>query len=345
MNIYALDKDFQLVTTAIPYTVLQWYRKYYEAGQFQMTIPLDVFDDSWAYIGTTERGELGMVEKHLSNDTKTITVSGFFCEKMLDKKVCYPRYIGDVQKTETAIRNIFTKYKGDLPIELADANDPLLGDRTQSDFSDDELGKKLYRILESRELSYRVRYDYIGNQLYLEVWQGLDRTQSQNVNPCQTFSLEFGNILKRTVDMDSSAYKNYAIIPVNGDSNNKERDTFYLDLTNGEDRREIVIDMRANQPEENQSYAAFKAGIMQEALEKMLSKSKIEDVDIDTVGDLDYMYGYDLGDKCDVVLSDLNITMETRITEVLEVFKANSGHTVTVGLGNKRIANMRKAVI
>lgn len=347
MDIYALDSNFQLVSIGIPYSNLQWTRRYYEAGEFQLELAKSLFDrDTWAFVGTADRPELGMVQK-VQNAGDNVLVSGFFCEKWLDDKTCYPRYIGDVSKTETAVRNIFTAYKKDLPISLAPANDPLLGDRTQSDFSDDFLGKKLYSILESRECSYRVRYDYVANKLYLEVWKGLDRTQSQNDNPTQTFSTEFGNIVSHSFDLDSSDYKNYAILPCNANDNGKEQNVFYVDLSNGGYRKEIVFDMRSSKPEENQSAAAFKQAMEQEGLERLLTHALVEDISIQPAGNAGYMRDFDLGDKCDVILTDVSVMMETRIVEVIEVFKAakdNGGHTVSVGLGNKRIDNIRRAV-
>lgn len=344
MNIYALDKNFQLVSTGIPYSNLQWNRKYYEAGDYVIQMPKSVYMTEWAYIGTNDRPELGMVQKVKIEGENDVTISGFFCEKMLDDKTCYPRYTGDATKTETAVRSIFTKYKDDLPIILAAVNNPLLGDRTQSDFSDDQLGQKLYSILESRELSLRVLYDYLANQLYLGVWQGKDRTQSQTVNSYYTFSTEFGNIKSKEVDIDESDYKNYAIIPCNANDNDVEQNTYYVDLSNGGYKYEIVFDMRSTRPDENQTMADFKASIEQEGLERLLSYQIVQDVDIDAISDEGYMRDYDLGDKVDVVLYDVGISLETRIIEVLEVFKASSGHSITVGLGNKRISNMRRLV-
>lgn len=342
MNVYALDDSFNLITMAIPYDNLQWNRRYYEAGDFIMQIPLEVFDDSWKYIGTADRPELGMVQKAQKADRDLYLVSGFFCEKMLDDKVCYPRYIGDVPKTETAVRNIFSRYKADIPVELGPANDPLLGDRTQSDFSDDELGKKLYRILESRECTYSVVYDFVNNDLRFKVWQGKDRTQSQNVNSLQTFSSQFGNILDSRTDFDDSAFKNYAIIPVNADDNGKEQQTYYLDWSNGGYKKQIVFDMRSSKPEQNQTMAQFKDAILQEAAEKLLSYAKIEDIEVDVL-ESGYMTDFDIGDKCDVILTDVHVAAETRIVEINEVFKPGD-HTISVGLGNKRISNIRRAV-
>lgn len=345
MEIYALDSDFNLLAVGIPYSNLQWTRRYYEAGEFMIELPMNVYDTSWEYIGTNDRPELGMIQKieEYGEGDVNVLLSGFFCEKMLDEKVCYPRYKGNASYTETAVRNIFNRYKGNLPISLGDENNPPLGDRTQSDFSDDELGRKLFSILESRECSFRVEYDFIENNLKLKVWKGKDRTQSQNVNSFQTFSSAFANIVNKSIDIDNSAYKNYAIIPVDANDDGKEQATYYIDWTKGERRREIVIDMRSSKPEEDQTEADFKESVIQEASEKLQSYARIEEVNIVQAGNVGYMTDYDLGDKCDVILSDVGITMETRIVEVLEVFKPEGGHEVTVGLGNKRIDNIRRA--
>lgn len=266
MNIYALDENFNVVSIGITYFNLQWNRRYYDFGDFTIEIPLELYDQSWAYIGTTDRPELGMIQKiqeHGSNDV-TVLLSGFFCEKMLDDKTCYPRYKGDVSTTEAAARNIFEKYKDDLPIQLRPANSPMLGDRTQSDFSDDNMGEKLYSILEPRELSYRVTYDYLENQLYFGIWQGLDRTQSQSKNEFQTFSLEFGNVGSRSINIDNSDYKNYAILPCNADDDNNEKNVYYVDLSDGGYKKEIVFDMRGSKPDDGETMANFKTRIEQE---------------------------------------------------------------------------------
>ena len=345
IEIYALDSNFNMVTIAIPYTNLQWNRRYYEAGDFMVEIPIMLYDPAWAYIGTADRPELGMVEKVFSEgegDSKVL-ISGFFCEKMLDDKVCYPRYKADEPRTETAARNIFSKYKDDLPIRLGYANNPPLGNRTQSDFSDDEMGTKLFKILETRELSYRVYYDYVNNYLEFFVWQGVDRTQSQTANGYQVFSTEFGNLADKRVDLDNSEYKNYAIVPCNANEDNVEQNVYYVDFSNGGYKKEIVFSMRSSKPKEDQSMEEYEEGIIQEATEKLLSYAKIEDIEVDMMAGSGYMVDYDLGDKCDVILSDVGLQLETRITEINEVFK-EEGHTVSIGLGNKRISNIRRIV-
>lgn len=347
MELYGLDDQFRVVTVAIPYTNLQWKRKYYEAGQFSMQIPLEHYDGNWKYIWSKERPEMAMIEKvRISGASNSmVQLSGFFAEKMLDRKTCYPRYTGDVAKTETAVRNIFEKYKDDLPIKLAPANSPLLGDRTQSDFSDDQMATKLFKMLQTRELSYRVTYDYASNQLLFGVWKGKDRTQSQNVIPYKVFSEGFGNIADLDVNIDESAYKNYAIIPCNADEDGTAQQTFYIDLTDGkESPREIVLNMRSEKQEDEESLADYRARILEAGLEKMEKYKRVNDIDVDQVSDEGYMTDYDLGDVCDVLIESLGLKMEVRIVEVSEVFKKD-GHKITLGFGTKRLTSLERVAL
>lgn len=345
MEVYALDSDFQTVTVNVPYFNLQWNRKYYEAGDFSMEVDASYYDPSWAYIGTSERPELGMVQKieYSSEGTATVQVSGFFYEKRLDDKVCYPRYVGNASTTEQACRSIISKYKEDIPIELAAANSPMLGDRTQSDFSDDDLGTKLYSILETRELSQRIEYDYENDRLIWSVWQGKDRTQDQSENPWATFSTDFGNVKSESVTSDDSDYKNYCIIPAAEDDAGKETITVYVDLSGGGYKRKIVLDKRSSKPEEDQTDADFRESLQQEGLEKLLEHQIVQDVDIDSADESGYNFNYDLGDLCDILIPRVGLQMQARIVEVSEVFKS-SGHSVTLGFGNKRISNLRRAM-
>lgn len=343
MEVYALDSSFQTVTVNIPYFNLQWNRKYYEAGDFSMEVASDTFDPKWAYVGTSERPELGVVQKiEYSSDGKaTVQVSGFFYEKILDDKVCYPRYKANASTTEQACRNILSKYKSDIPVELAAANSPMLGDRTQSDFVDDELGTKLYSILETRELSQRITYDYAADKLIWNVWQGKDRTQDQTENAWAVFSSDFGNIASESVSTDTSDWKNYCIIPAAEDDNGKETIVVYADLSGGGYKRQMVLDKRSSKQEDDQTLAEFKESLVQEGIEELLDHQVVEDVDIESAEDSGYLFNFDLGDKCDILIPRVGIEIQARIVEVEEVFKS-SGHTVTLGFGNKRISNLRR---
>lgn len=333
-----MDKNYNVVTVGIPYNNLQWNRRYYEAGSFSVVVPNILVDDSWAYICCADRPEVGMVQKKTINDDET-TISGFFAEKMLDDKVCFPWYRKTFNTVEQAARDMFSTYKEDLPITMLPANNPLIGTQSAHNFSDDELGKKLYATLEPFEASYRVIFDYSTVQLKFGVWKGLDRRQSQTVNPYQVFSTEFGNIEHKSVNIDDSDFKNFAVVPFDENDEGRELGYLFIDLSNGGYKRKIVYDYRSTKPGTDTPYDDIEA-IRQEATESLLERQSIVEVDID-VTDEGYMTDYDLGDNCDIVLKDVGVSMSARIVEVSEVYKA-SGSKITIGLGNKRIDNMQR---
>lgn len=337
MNIYALGESFETLNVGLNFLNLQWNRRYYECGDFTIQVQAADFDEKWAYIGTPERPELGRVQR-MQTDTKTDTVllSGFFAESFLDDKVCYPRFVmtGNI---EEVCHRIFRKYAAGIPVWEGEPNSPLLGDGYSADFTDDRLGKKLYSMLATRELSQRVRYEYESNRLEWEVWAGTDRTQAQDVNPFYTFSSAFGNIKNAEVTTDDSAYRNYAIIPANADDAGIEQTVAYVDWSGGGYRREMVLNKRSSRPEKGQTEAQFVAALESEGAEKLLDYQKIEELDVDAIG-TGYMTNWDLGDRVDVLIDRPSMAVESRIVEVMEVFKPGV-HTVTVGFGNKRVSN------
>lgn len=91
LDVFALDGKMNRISGTIPYTSLQWSRKYYEPGQFSMSVPSNIFDPEWRYIYTADRPETGIVNKVEYDDSSltpdgidTVTVSGFFLEHVLN---------------------------------------------------------------------------------------------------------------------------------------------------------------------------------------------------------------------------------------------------------------------
>lgn len=343
MYVYALNDKFQMVSTGIPYDNLQWNRKYYEAGSFSMQVPESVYDPSWKYVLTDERPEVGMVQRKETGSDNLVLISGFFCEKMLDRRAIFPKYVpmslgvNPMTATDWA-EGAFLSYKGDLPIRLGESSG--VDDDLYTTAEDDRLGEKIYSVLQTVEASYRVRYD---EGLVFEVWRGIDRTSSHAANGRQIFSTEFGNVRSRKTVTDDSDYYNYAIAPADADEDGLEREVIYVDLSNGEPTREIVIDMRSSSVDDSQTMEMWREAVRQEVTEKLLEYAKVEEYDISPY-EGEYLTRYDIGDKCDILFNDIGIDVEARIIEVLEVFKADGGHEATMGFGNKRISNIRRAV-
>lgn len=341
MEIFALNSNFELVTVEVPYINLQWKRRYYECGSFQMQVAAEVYDPSWFYIATTERPEVGLVQKvqYDDDDGETVLVSGFFAEARLQRICMFPRFTSNSTTTEAACKKMFDTCKVNAKKGIVwQANDKLLGDYTESDFLGENLMQKWYTILETRELSYRVRCTNDFTGLTCNIWQGKDRTQSQTANPWAMFGSSWGNIGSATVSIDDSSYANVCMV-----SASDEAVQFEVDQSNGGERYEIVLDKGSSKQSEEQTATQFKEALRQEAISKLADYVQVVNIDADNLAASGYLTDYDLGDKVSCSLDKLGLDFDTRIVEIDEVFKA-SEHTVSLGFGTKRITNIRRAI-
>lgn len=349
MELLALDKNFASVKY-LKYINLQWNRKYYECGDFSIQMAASEYDSQMAYVYCPDRPEAGIIQKIEYKNTakgKLVQMSGFFLERILWDKIIYPTYYANGNPEDTA-RDIVSKYKDDIPLlelgpkTIADAPDnSLVWQETGG-----EIGEVLYSRLQTQQLSQRCRYSYDENKIYYEVWKGVDRTQDQSVNNFVTFSAVFKNIQQATVTTDNSNYKNYFVVAGVDEvqDDDSTRIVVEVDLSNGGYKKKLFLDQKSlSWDKEKQSIDDYKKSLYEKGVEKALDYVDTINVEI-TAQNFGFIYreDYDLGDLCDVIISDLNLTLTARIIEVDEVLKGNQ-HNITLILGDKIVTSAQKA--
>ncbi|MGX8833959.1 Gp37-like protein [Amedibacillus sp. YH-ame6] len=340
MELLALDKDFVIVDQIVSSNI-QWSRKYYEHGSFAIQIQADNYTDDMKYIYTKDRPELGMINKVSYSDsknTKNIVISGYFVERWLNDKIVHPTFYG-IGEISSVVKNMIDQYKEDIPISAV----KLLNAGGKVDFQETgmELGKKANEVLQTQEMSYRVRYDFPKNEFIVEIYKGIDRTQSQSENNFVTFSTSWGNILSVKADKDNSNFKNFAVVA--GEGQAEERIDVCVDLSNGGYKKKIYIDKRNERwnPTE-QSREQYDSKLVQLGLENLLSYENVSNVEFEPMASsYRYLIDYDLGDKCDIMITDLHLLIEARIIGIYEVIK-DSKHTITLEIGNKILKPVEK---
>lgn len=104
-TILALDSNFDIITL-VPYSSLQWNRKYHDAGTFSIVLNNKVqYTQDWKYIYTADRPELGRISQvnwSKKNNQSTVTISGKFLENELNNAICYPKPTKFVSTSGTA---------------------------------------------------------------------------------------------------------------------------------------------------------------------------------------------------------------------------------------------------
>lgn len=360
INLIALNAEFEMVSL-ISHTNLQWNRKYYEAGSFSVRLPLEQYRSDIRYIYTKDRPEMGEVTQiNYTRDDgfQAVQLSGYFLEKQLDRRVVYPAGTGNIENAPAWISQsgtaedvafaFFTDFKdvsvvGGITASLGIGNGESRGrGNVVTHMRDGEsLGIKLYDILKSSELSYRVSYDFVGSERKFSVWSGLDRTDSQYNNNPVTFSTKYGNIENPNILLEESIYCNCAIV---GKKAQKDSEQSYiralLEATDSDYRFAYVAS--SLRTEDYTVQDDFYAAMDNEAHLELQNKVKTVSVEFDALaGSYEYMVDFDLGDKCNIEISELGLSAASRLIGCYEVIK-NGEHQLTLEFGTPIINKFRR---
>ncbi len=359
INLIALNAGFEIISL-LSYTNLQWNRKYHESGYFSVQIPLEQYRNDIRYVYTKDRPEMGEVTQinyKEMNGFHSVQLSGYFLEKQLDRFVVYPPGAGNIENAPTWIIqsgaaedvaiSFFDGFKtvtvGGMVarLNLGRAESRGRGKNAKHTRNGEKLGHKIYDILKPSGLSYRVSHDFLNSTQNFEVWSGLDRTDSQYDNNPVTFSTKFGNIKNPDVLLDESNYCNCAISGREALTENEQNYVrAVIEATDGDHRFAYVES--ALRPDDYGSIEEFYSALENEAHLEIQNRTKTVSVEFDAlVGSYEYMEDFDLGDKCNVEIPEIDFYADSRLIGCYEVIK-NGAHTMTLEFGTPILSNTRR---
>jgi len=349
MEIAGLDKDYRLIKY-MKCTNIMWIRRYYNFDEFQIETSVDNWTNDIRYIYRNDRSELMIAYKVEYQNTKSrgriVLVSGYDVGYLLNNALVYPRY----KKTLNIAQMTYDMYNiyADSFIKslIKFDNVPQVGESVTMQESNENLGNKFFYLLQLQEFSWRVHYDEKTNDLQVEIWKGLDRTQEQSENSPVTWSTSFRNIFDIEYTIDDSAYKNYAVVVGNGAYEDGKQVIVEVDkIKEGEEKRTLYVDATSEtyDPEQGDTLEKFKESLIKKGEEELEKHKRVEDVTFKvTDNTFVYLEDYDLGDKCDIIIDEIEESYQARITEIKEVYKSGN-RTIELTFGEKSPTIYQKA--
>ena len=209
IDLMGLDENF-LPVAYIPFVNLQWNRRYYEVGKFTVQIRAEDYDQRIKYVFTHQRPELGIVERiETQQNVKGhfVLLSGRFFESVLNRRLAFPNFDKNYAMNALVDRFINHEWYKNRKYNILVAPD-IPTDVVEVKWVNDPIGECMYGTLETLEMSQRIEFDPDALTLTYRVWQGLDRTESQNENAHALFSDESCNVTSFKYIEDWSDYKN-----------------------------------------------------------------------------------------------------------------------------------------
>ncbi|CDV96346.1 Phage-related protein [Desulfitobacterium hafniense] len=363
MELYVFDKDLNHLGLVEGFFSLRWIRRYSKCGEFELQCGLTPSTLSLLQRGNiiwkNDDTEAGYIEyRNITLNAlkeEVLVVSGKFLTGYLGRRIIWgtERIYGTA---EVAIRTLV--YNHAINPSNTDRIIPLLelGDlkgyeqeiSKQSSYSN--LLDTIENIATASELGLRTMPDIVNKALVFDIYEGLDRTAGQTENAPAIFASEFENILEQEYTDSLNNYRN--VVLVGGAGEGVERKLVTVGVGEGLERFELFADRRDmsnidddNNPIPDEDYLPM---LEQKGLEILAENTEVKTFTskVNLNSNLTYKDDFDLGDKVTCFNRRWGLTIDTRITEVEEVYDLK-GKEIFVTFGNSiptLIDKIRQAV-
>jgi len=353
MDLYVYNPQGRKIDVVEGYSSLQWTRRYYESGSFELHCDpvyadLLLMNHTLWPSGDLEAGTITSRSFQLDEGGKeTLIVSGKLKTGLLSRRILwrevsfsgtYERLMRQLVDANAVTTDADRAIPG-LSIAPPAGYTEALEEYSESNTKLDEALAKLSRAC---ELGHRIRFDPATGLLRFEVYAGLDRTMGQRVNNPALFSVDFENLTSAQYHEGDEGSANVALVIGEDDQRQPVRRT--VGSAAGLERREVCIDAKRVKKKLEDgtvlSNARFNAAIDQYGVEQLGKMMPIRSIDarIKADGNLAYGEDYDLGDIVTIVLDNWGVRTDARLTDVQVVYEG-AGRSVYAVFGDDPTAN------
>lgn len=315
MNLSLYDKDLNRVAIiGGQYISCLWSEGYNTIENFTLElVETDEYKKKVAvdcYVGRDDRNTL-MIIKTAQFGNGKIVASGKQATRVLGD-VSFIGTISSGSNIDTSVINAYNnsdKYRG---VEFINTS---LGVKYHHQISNKSFSELCETMCQSEDVGFRAKRG-VGNVL-IEFYQPGEK---ENL----VFSEKFGNLTVNSVSISSENYKNYAIVLGEGDGDSRTK--VVIDLTNGAERRDLIVDAKDLQSEDGETAESYRERLTARGFENLIERTQTFSCAF-TPYSSDFGKKYDLGDVLTVYLTDYGITLKARVAKFTQ--KSQNNRTIT----------------
>lgn len=337
-SVRVIDREFNLLAEIDDYESLQFTRRFYRAGEFEMHIALHkqgvdqlqkeriiVVDNKMHKAGIIQYREIGQNEQGI----EVLVIKGPTLGGILDRRVTVTDNFDRVRgSAETVMKHYVnnhlissTNIQRRVPFLI---NAPDLGRGVQTPWQTrfEPLNMVIQEIAEWCDIGWFVRLDYSTSKWIFDVLPGRNLTTGQTLLPPVIFSRDFDNIESQSFLDSDQQFKNVGY--AGGQGEYEDRLIQMVGDGSGADRREVFLDC---------SGAENAAELVDMGNQKLSSQKRIVSYDgrILNTGSFIFEQDWDLGDVVTVQNRTWGVSLNSRITEVKEIYEPESKIEISLG--------------
>lgn len=326
MEIYVLNKNFEVVDILENYESCIWTTRFRKAGDFEIYMQaseraINTLRENYYLMRYDNATVMIIKDIGITTDIENgnyLTVTGVSLESILAQRIVWEQTILK-SKIGTAIRKLLNENIVQPTIQERKINNFDIGEIDVTDTlvemqtTGDNLEKVIQEICAIDKLGYAVTLEQ--DKFMFALKRGKDRTY--NENDIVIFSPDFDNLENTEYEYKSSNYKNVALIA--GEGEGKERKTAVVGSAAGIDRYELYVDARNDSSNNGEITEDEYEQQLQGKGEEKLGEYKITESFTGETLDYNFRFNvdYTLGDIVEVE-NEYGMTAQAQITEVIE---------------------------
>lgn len=362
MDIKVFNTKLDLIGIIDTFSSFRYKQKFYDIGEFELHIPFNIGDleilqkDNIIYVNEQNSFIVDTRQIKLNQDgSEYIQVNGKSLLNILNRRIIYNQIVEKnnanevvkriVNENVIAPKNIKRKIENIAIGELADTLNIDYQNR-YGNVLDEIIG-----ISKTTDVSFYILLDHINKKLLLKSFSGTDRTINQNIiSPC-VFSRDYENVEEQEYVDSLNNYKNVTLVAGSGEGINRkvfevgeheglnryELYTDARDLSDKEQKTRIVTNEDGSEYEENYEVdipvETYNKILEQRGKEKLRECTEVETFEskISLLSNLEYGKDFRLGDTVTVINKKWNLVLDTKITEIEEVWESTKSLSITFG--------------
>lgn len=337
-SVRVIDRNFNLLAEIDDYESLQFTRRFYRAGEFELHIALhkqgvDQLQKESVIVVDNQMHKAGIIQyRQIGQDDKgieTLIIKGPTLGGILERRVTVTDNFDRIRgPAETVMKH----YVNNHLISSANvqrrvpfmAVAPNLGRGVETPWQTrfEPLNLVMQEIAEWCDIGWFVSLDYSTQKWVFDVLVGRNLTADQSTLPPVIFSRDFDNIESQSFIDSDQQFKNVGY--AGGQGEYEDRLIQMVGAGTGADRREVFLDC---------SSAEDAAELVEMGDQKLATQKRIVTYDgriLDT-GSFIFEQDWDLGDIVTVQNRTWGVTLNSRITEVKEIYEPDSKIEISLG--------------
>lgn len=321
-SLFFFDKELNLLGVVDYFISLRWRRKYFEAGEFEIVLPVNDYVRQFLNEDTlvlrnnyTEAGFIETIEYSDDGTNEEVTISGRFLSAFLDRRIVKSK----INFSGTTIDGMNTIIDAMTPLTNQWETETVTMSSPHIDFqvTYKNVYEYLCKLAEYSNIGFRVVPNVDSKVYMFEVWKGLDRTSSQSTNEEYSFSDDNFNIEQGKLIMSEKTKANYVLVGGTGEDPNRILVTVDEGKT-GFDLYEIFSDQKSLS-NNNLTTSEYKAKL-QSVGEGKLSDGTFQ-LEVTALAQNDYKTKWNLGDIVNIKKEKWGVYTTYRIIEVEETIE------------------------